>query len=59
MEIICRFTDILIMFYIFIMSRLFLLAWILLLFCLFGLLVGGDNRGDDSQNINENKESGE
>lgn len=55
MEIIYRFTDILIMFYIFIMPRLFLLAWILILFCLFGLLVAGVTEGEDSQNINENK----
>lgn len=59
MELIYRFAEIWIRFYIFIMPRLVSLAWILMLFCLFILLIVGVTEGEGSQNINKNKKGGE
>lgn len=59
MELIYRFAEIWLRFYIFIMPGLVSLAWILMLFCLFVLLIVGVTKGEDSQNINKNKKSDE
>ena len=59
MELIYRFAEIWLRFYIFIMPRLVSLGWILMLFCLFVLFIVGVTEGEESQNINKNNKGGE